>query len=381
MQKKNTVYDYVIVGSGLTALLIAKNLNRITSNILILESADVAGGANKSIQTPIGTQENGLRFFPDQDLSQKTLEFIRSSLNDEISFETQEVPAIHFESGQFHPFVGFGELAPPFYNEMNYFTAAARLVSNRPVHTWIQDLITGFTGEIATRSYVTKFLVEDGRATGVIVNGSKTINANNIIYTGPAKALRILLPEGAVSAKAVQKLAKNKYGTLVSLDLIHSAVVTDSQAIHVLNGTTADEFGPFVGQFLAPTEDHPERQLSQWCIMIDDDAAEDSEVLAASLKKIKKQIQRAYPNSLDNIEFERIFVSNSVSGNGDLKLSGQMTLPQVTNLWVASACMSPHANLLGALLQAEITCAALGCHPMGAQVEVTADNEAEDAMA
>ncbi|MEZ0393104.1 MAG: hypothetical protein ACAH59_12860, partial [Pseudobdellovibrionaceae bacterium] len=252
--------------------------------------------------------------------------------------------------------------------------APRSLKTKLEAHEWTQVLFSHFTGEFLPKSYVTKFHQEEGsgRISHLTVNGQKTIQAVNYIYCGPIKNLKTLLPEGALNPKAFQKLAKNQYWTAVGLDLLHNHSVTNSNSVHILSGTTQDELGPCVGVFHPSAEVNGENlQYSQWLTFLEDEEAEDTEVVGAALKKIKRQIKRAYPDALENLKFERILVVPSYAGNGDLKLSGNLTLPGVENFWVGSAQMNPQRNLLGALLQAELVSSALGCHPMEQQTQVT----------
>jgi hypothetical protein len=101
-------------------------------------------------------------------------------------------------------------------------------------------------------------------------------------------------------------------------------------------------------------------QASQWITFIESESTEDSEVVGMALKKIKRQVKRAYPEALDNLKSERIFVSPYIAGNGDLKLSANQTIPSLENLWVSSATLNEQKNLVGALLQAEMIVASLG---------------------
>jgi hypothetical protein len=369
-RKSNHLYDYAIIGSGLTGLAIANALSRVTSNLILIESADTFGGLNRSIQTPFGAVNNGLRYLPETELSQKAIAFLEMLLMTSLSPETIEAPPMTYEAGGLRPFVGFGNNPPAFYDEVSFFTQPRSLRTKLEPHEWTQVLFSHFTGEFMPRSYVTKFHQEGNQITHLTVNGQKTVSALNYIYCGPVKSLKTLLPEGALNARAFQKLAKNEYWTAVGLDLLHSHPVTDLKNVHILNGTTQDEIGPCVGTFHAPAEVNGETlQYSQWLTFLADEEAEDTEVVGAALKKIKRQIKRAYPDALENLKFERILVVPSFSGNGDLKLSGNQTLPGLENFWVGSAQMSTQKNLLGALLQAEMVTSALGCHPMGSQIE------------
>ncbi len=364
-RKSNHVYDYAIIGSGLAGLCVANALSRITNNVVLIESADTFGGLNRSIQTPFGAVNNGLRYLPDTDLSQKAIAFLEMLLMSSLSPESVETPAMTYESGGLRPFVGFGNNPPAFYEEIAYFSQLRSLKTKLEAHEWTQVLYSHFTGEFMPRSYVTKFHQEGDRITHLTVNGQKNIQALNFVYCGPVKALRLLLPEGALNAKALQKLAKNDFWTAVGVDLLHNHQVTDLQNMHILNGTTQDDLGPCVGQFHPAAELNGETlQYSQWLTFLEDEEAEDTELVGAALKKIKRQIKRAYPDALENLKFERILVVPSYSGNGELKLTGNQTIPGLENLWVGSAQMNAQKNLLGALLQAELITSAMGCHPL-----------------
>jgi hypothetical protein len=363
-RKSNYVYDYAIIGSGLAGLCVANALSRITSNVVLIESADTFGGLNRSIQTPFGAVNNGLRYLPDTELSQKAIAFLEMLLMSSLSPESTEAPAMTYEAGGLRPFVGFGNNPPPFYDEISYFNYPRALKTKLEPHEWTQVLFSHFTGEFMPRSYVTKFHAEGERITHLTVNGQKNIQALNFVYCGPVKSLKQLLPEGALSAKAQAKMSKNQFWTAVGMDLLHSHKVTDLTNMHILNGTTQDEFGPCVGNFHPASEVNAETlQYSQWLTFLEDEEAEDTELVGAALKKIKRQIKRVYPDALENLKFERILVVPSYSGNGELKLSANQTIPNLENLWVGSAQMSQQKNLLGALLQAEMITSAMGCHP------------------
>lgn len=379
-KKSNHVYDYAIIGSGLSGLAIANAISRVTPNLVLIESGDTYGGINRSIQTPFGEMNNGLRFLPDTELSHKAIAFLEMLLMTSLNPTSVEEPSITYEAGGTKPFVGFGENPPPFYEELAYFTNPRSLKLTLEPHEWSQLLFNNCQGDFLPRSYVTKFHAENGRVTQVVVNGQKNILAQNFIYCGPVKQLKTLLPEGTLNHKALHKLAKNQYWTAVGIDLLHGSPVTESSAIHVLNGTTQDEFGPCLGVFHPAAEINNEKlQYSQWLTFVDDEESEDSEVVGAALKKIKRQIKRAYPEALNQLKFERILMVPSYAGNGDLKVSGNQSLPNLENLWIGSSAMNPQKNILGALLQAEMISSALGCHPLGSQVEV--NQESSDSSA
>jgi hypothetical protein len=366
------IYDYAVIGSGLSGLCVANALSKVTSNLILIDGGDSFGGFNRSIQTPLGLTNNGLRFLPSSELAQKSLAFLEMLLLSSLNAQHSEYPSLSYEAGGMRPFVGFGENPPPFYEELNYFASSDRLVPSLEPHEWTQLLFSNYSGDFSPRSFVTKFNAESAsenrQISSVTINGQKKINALNFVYCGPVRNLSTLLPDDALSAKAKTKLNKNHYWTAVCLDLLHNQKVTDSRAIHILNGTTQDDLGPCAGQFL-PADGSQSQQYSQWMTFVDSEESENTEVIGAALKKIKRQIKRAYPEALESMRFERILVVPDFAGNGDLKLSGNQSLPTYPNLWVGSGTVSKQKNILGSLSQAELVCSALGCHPLGVQVE------------
>ncbi len=366
-----TVYDYAVIGSGLSGLCIANALSKVSNNVILIEAADTFGGQNRSIQSKVGPLNNGLRFLPDTELSQKAVAFLETLLATHLAPESLENPVVSFEAGGLKPFVGFGEKPPAFYDELSYFLNNRQLKLTLEPHEWTPILFNNYSGQFLPRSYVTKFQIENKKVTGVMVNGQKTIQATNFIFCGAVGDLKTLLPDDILSSRMLQKLSKNTYWTAVCLDLFHNHEVTVLPNLHVLNGTTEDELGPCLGSFLPANEINGQKiQCSQWISFVDNEESEDSEKAGAALKKIKRQIKRAYPNALENLIFERILIVPNHSGNGDLKLSANGTLPNTENLWIASPAMHQQKNILGALLQAEFILSSLGCHPLGTQVEV-----------
>lgn len=368
MSTKNIVYDYVIVGSGLTGLSIAAKLSEFTDNILLIDSNENVGSNHHVVKNRFGTTNNGLRYIAQTKKSEEALEFLNSLLPEAIVFENQEVPPIYYDSGNFKTFLGFGNNPPAFYNEIEYFTSTNRHTPSVPVYMWAEKLFSAFKGQYLPRSYVTKFVTQEENNHTVhhcIVNGTKYITGKNFIYTGTLKNILPLLPADVLGSRVRAKISKNAYWDAICLDLVHNHEVSQTSAIHVLNGTTQDEIGPCAGIF-SPV-DEAGNQVSQWMTFIDSQDAEETENIGGALKKIKRQIKRAYPNALENILSERIAVFPLYSGNGDLKLEENMTLPGLSNLWIGSSSVNEEKNIPGALLQAKSLCSALNLTAVYAQ--------------
>ena len=166
------IYDYVIIGSGLTGLSIAAALSRETKNIALIEAADHAYGANKMVNFPTGPLNNGLRFVPSSVLAEKGLGFLSDLIQTPVIKDASEEAPITYENGGFKTFLGFGDNPPAFYEELNYFTSAKRLELAHEPYEWTRLLFEQFKGDFLPRSYVTKFHSDNENVTHITVNGS-----------------------------------------------------------------------------------------------------------------------------------------------------------------------------------------------------------------
>ena len=354
------IYDYIIIGSGLTGLTIAKKLSQETENILVLEAQDFIGGGNHAATLNSTSISNGLRFFPSSDISFKAIGFLEELISRKLVSSSQSSCVETYESSGFKKFVGFGEKSPAFYEQLSYFLSNEELLLSENTQDWIHFLAEGLQEKIQLKSIVTKFGFEGldsekPKLTHLYVNGTKTIHALNFVFAGPVKDLINLVPEDVLNARAKAKLKKSKAWQGVCLDLFHNLAVEKSN-LFLLDGTTDDEIGPCIGRFLPKAD---VGQISQWMSFIDSETAEDTENIGLVLKKMKRQIKRAFPELSDSIKKERISVSPVLSGS-DLKLNANSTLPKVPNLWIASNQVSPYQNLLGSLMQAQLILCSLG---------------------
>jgi len=354
------IYDYIIIGSGLTGLTIAQRLSQDTQNILVLEAQDHAGGENRVAKLDGQDINNGLRFFPATPASKKSIQFLENILDSKLVADQQENIPETYEASGFKQFVGFGEKNIEFYDQLAYFLSADEFSFQQQPHAWIQMLQESLKDKIQTRSIVTRFGFESldsekPQLTHVMVNGTKQLHAKNFIFAGPAKDLGLLLNDDVLNPRAKAKLKKSQAWQAICLDVFHT-VPTEKTNLFVLNGTTDDEIGPCIGRFLPATE---AGQISQWLSFVDSESAEDTENIGHVLKKMKRQIKRAFPEIADSIKKERIFMSSPVSG-ADLKLTGHLNIPKVENLWIASSQAAQSKNLLGAIQQAQLVLAAMG---------------------
>ncbi len=368
------VYEYVIIGSGFSGLLVSSALSKATENILLLESADTFGGLNRRQETATGLSNNGFRFLPDSELARKSLEFLFFHLGKEPVFESVENAPVTYEAGKLAPFKGFGRQEPVFHEEIAYFLSENRLLVELPTYEWVEKLFASAKGDFLPRSYVTKIVEEGGLATGVLINGQRMIRGRKFIFCGPVRDLSALLPHPASFTRFSQRSSKSKKSMALCLDIIHEVGQQELEGdetkslcplvgrLHILNIPTSGEIVPCIGQIF-PLLSHGDGlgglQLSQWVSFVDRDYADEEEQLASALKKMKRQIKKVYPAILNNQKSERIVVAPSMGETREFKLNVDQSLPHLPNFWVGSGTINSQRNLLGTLQQVELVCRAL----------------------
>ncbi|MFZ4404172.1 MAG: NAD(P)-binding protein [Pseudobdellovibrionaceae bacterium] len=341
------IYDYIIVGSGLSGLIVASELSKKTSaKIAVLEAQDHFGGIHHNkTNEPLG-----LRFFPNSNEGQQAMAFLQEATELSLLESPAHLPPVTFINGEIRPFLGFGESSPEFYEQIQYFLQPEQLLLKTSIYKCCELLFQNLRSDFFAKSYVTKFHHIDSKVTHVTVNGSKTLYSENFIFTGNIRDLGLLLPEDKISLRQKNKLLKGPYWSAVQLDLTHSVSFSDdtTKAIHLLNGTTEDDLGPCVGRIAS-------EKSSQWLSFVDQESSEDPEVIGAVLKKIKRQIKRAYPVTMDHLVAEKISIYPHYAGDLDGKLISESGLISgLDNLWVVSPLLKKPHNIPGTLLQAQV---------------------------
>ncbi len=357
------IYDYIIIGSGLTGQTIATTLSQETQNVLLLEAENVLGGSNRQAQIANHITNAGLRFLPANELSEKALRFVENILNLKLVKNIIPNQPQTYDSSGFKDFLGFGDKSPEFYDQLAYFLSSKEIELHLPVHQIVQLLKEKYLGETILRAHVTQLATEND-LTHVVVNGSKSYYAKKFIYTGSVKDLAQIISDDILPIRAKAKLKKDTYWMAVCLDFYHENHLENKENLFILDSTTDDGLGPCIGRFQSGISSEisdlqKNQQISQWMSFIDFNTAEETENIGEVLKKMKRQIKRAFPEAYEAVKAERIFMSPPLTG-GELKLNANGTLHKTNNFWIASAQMSESPNLLGSLLQAQMTLAALG---------------------
>ena len=282
-----------------------------------------------------------LEFLPDLVSSNESVLWLENLLGMSVVGSPFEQSAVTFRDGKFRDFVGFGDLKFESASDVHWYSQSkARHLKLSP-QFWIKRILETKAFDVQGLSKLSQIEIVDGSVASIKVNSTKTITADLYFFCeSPFYLERLLSDQKSLTAKERSQFAKMEGWTEVSLQLIHKGLVTTNLSNHILFGGTT-EFEPTVGRFFL--EDDQEAlaeargpQASSWVCMIPADKAEDMEYVASTLKNIKKQIKRAYPEAIDETTQERIQVYPSAIGNTQSAMGEQPVLSKVKNLWLAS---------------------------------------------
>lgn len=381
----SSLYDSIVIGGGLSGLILARRLIDAGHSVLVLESRDSLGGTSRQGELSFTEVDFGTKLFNPESAATSIenqpghthdsemphlgplgpLEEVSAVLSDllkeQIFFEEIEAPPVTYDDGRFKPYVGFGDPGLSTIEVIELFAGAVRAFpSARPFHwvTRLEEQLKQLKNcTIQTQSTATRIELEstgEGRtqkwvAKSVQVNGSKSVHASQGVYfTGPATELLGLIDPALFPSKFRTRSLKGEIWTTLHLDLVHASQITDSRSLHILKGANEE---PCFGEFLPARADGT--QVSHWTVLLGRDQADDEEAVAAGLKQIKKQLKRAYESALNQAVAERILVVPSALGDLAGLLESPHQLPKVDRLWFTSALLTAGNPTIQSVLNAD----------------------------
>ena len=347
---KNT-YDSIIVGSGLSGLILAKTLSDRGQKVLVLEKKDSLGGHLRSTITQGFQFHTSLPYIPDFKEYTEPFEKLEALMDRKILGPSREMTPKTFNSGELKDFIGFSDLKFHSIDEAQWYTQSKTRELMVAPEDWVEWLLEEPAFEILPLHQVTRYNFEDGKFDSVKVNGTKTFYASDFFHAAPVSPLHILIPDVALKGKEKTKVSKAQGWTSVCLHFIHPGLQTENENVHILYGSKTD-FEPCIGGFYPAIQaDASTKQESFWFSLINDEHTEDMEHIGALIRNMKKQIKRAYPEAIENIELEKIVVTPQSQGFYDLDLKSPCQLSQISNFWLASPLLLEQ-RAMGASVQA-----------------------------
>ncbi len=351
-KRKSNYYDITIIGSGLSNLIIAERFRRRGLKVALITEDHVLGDRYRYFVEGDTFFPQCLNFFPTSESSiDAQLEEFTNLWLEKIESSTSSRGQVTFDSGRIQEFLGFGENKPQTIDAIDPYLRHKEFIDfNMNPSQWIHRLENCDLGDVFFRQVVTKFEIEDKRIVGFTLNGAKKYTTAAVVYGGSLRDMKRLLDADTVGARTLTKLSKTPTWVGVHLFLKHSKQITEATDLHILRGSKTE---PCLGQFSVTQSARGEDQyFSQWMTFISAEMAEDNELTGQALREIKKQIKRAYPEAIDAIEFERIYVEQVLS----MDPSGATTdgqLKAVENLWLTGPGFHPEGFLVGDILWAD----------------------------
>lgn len=351
MSSKISEFDAIVIGSNLSGLMVATGLSQ-NQRVALIDKNELPGGNFSRI--------NQFNTIPANPETERTLDFLDLLVGHNVKREKIEQHPVTFEQG-FKPFVGFGDNAPVCVDELQYYLSPERIHLHETPQEWLHVLFEKFKGEFFNLSEVTKIIIENNEATGVVINGQKQILSKKIIFCSNPKELVDLIPQESFPPRLRQKLGKSMLWTSVLLQLVHNQVISENPTPHML-GQKSETDGFCIGQFSSPVRlaDESVTQTSQWLTFISEHDADDEELLGQSVRKLKKLIQKAFPSSFSDLKSEKIMVNPRSHGKVSINLRENTLIDGISGLYIVSHFPSELKNISGALEQAEQCLRGLG---------------------
>lgn len=343
MQKSNKQFDFVVYGATLEGLLAGYYLHQKGFRTLLLEPSDKVGGFLAAVENSKVSISSLFSSLPDNETSNELLDWVKSHIFSDLKISKKSLPPTTFEKGGFTPFVGFGDSAPKEVDYLQDFLFAARLEIEPNLNDLIKSILASGL-EIRYNSTLTSLKIENARVTEITINGKNILTTENLIYAeNPVGIIEFFDTENkdAVSQKALARISKASFWSTLQLSMAHKTPVTDKDEIHVLYGTQKNPIVS-IGQFCGHT--------SQWISFISADSTDINEEGVQILKEMKRQIKRAYPEALNDLEFDKIALWPKTHGHVDLKAKSFGQLEGIENIRLCSNHLVPLTNpFLGAL--------------------------------
>jgi choline dehydrogenase-like flavoprotein len=335
-------FDSIIIGGGLSGLLLAHRLHQGGHNVGLLEARESLGGRyRRQGSTARPYTSSGLDFYPASNENVNLLEWVKSISPVPLNFEVREHRPQLFDEGRWRPFAGFGETHFQSVAELALFSHTHDIAIEPGLEQLVRALVEQLPFEASTMSEVTGFkFAEDGRIAEVIVNGDKSVRAERVIFTPHATLLNNLIEGEALPAKHRTRLAKMQPWTAVVLELNHTPALVDDPSIRVFTHGSK-EFEPVVGRVIGAN--------SKWMTLVPGEREAEHEFIGQCIRHIKRQLKRAWPAALDGQLEEKIYVQANAFGQQSLKTKESLRFPEIANLFLGNHLLAARAGEIGSL--------------------------------
>ncbi len=341
---RNHVFDAVVIGRGLGATLLTDELSQRGLKLALISEEGELQHLHRWIETTAGPVPQTLEYLPASEELKSAIQGYESLWNRKLLDSEQDTAVETFDSGQFKPFLGFGDQAPECLDVIeSYIQSRRSLQLNAALPNVIQSLrerwadVTLFEGDV-----ITSCLTEKSRLTELTLNGRDTLSAQFFFWVDSTRRLMDILPPKSVPTRLRQKIAKAPAWTHVHLTLVHPRPMSTSPSLFLFMGSKLE---PCLGRFLPYSDEPTGHQVSNWVTFVPAELM-DEESVAQYIKETKRQIRRAFPEAFDGLLYERLVIEPR---GFELLEDVRADIPQplLDNLWLASPQMVQQPPLAG----------------------------------
>jgi phytoene dehydrogenase-like protein len=336
--------DSIIIGGGLTGLLLARQLHHAGQSVMLLEARETLGGCYRRYSQAVPYASPSFDFFPATHEALDLIDWVRVMSPVPMQVKVQDHFPQVFDEGKWRPFAGFGETSFLSAGELSVFSHAHEVVIAPGLEQMVRGLVEQLPIVAHTLSEVTQFKVKGGMVEEVVVNGDKSYRASRFIFTPHPALINNLISGEELAGKHRTRLARMQSWTAVMLTLQHTSPLADDNAIRIFIHNVK-EFEPVVGRIF--------HDWSKWITLVPSDREAEHEFVGQCIRHIKRQLKRAWPTILENQVEERIYVFANAVGQHSLKAKENHRFPEISNLYLANHTLASIGGSLGRLAVAK----------------------------
>lgn len=323
-------FDTLVIGGGLSGLLVAHKLHSNGQKVKLFEASEKLGGR---------FSRGFLPFLPADTDQQNCLQWL-NSLGFQIEFVEQAHRPQIYENGHFQDLAGFGDtkIAGADYYLPLLSTAECKITPT--FNAEYQRFLSQLPFEYQTLSELTGLAKTEDKLNVATINDEHQIGFKNLVFAAAPQKLMECLPAELLALKSMARLSKQEYWASINVQYDHESPMNAPAEVLFLTSQGQD-LDVVAGRV---TE---QGSKSQWMTLIPMEVIEDTEKITQILRAIRRQIKRPYPEALNNAK-ETLWIT-PYSHGGDLPAS---QIKGIDNLWMAHSSLFQLDPLWGSIKSA-----------------------------
>ncbi|MCB0411784.1 MAG: NAD(P)/FAD-dependent oxidoreductase [Bdellovibrionales bacterium] len=345
-----TNFDAVVVGAGLSGLLIFKSLQRQGLKPLLLEQRDAFGGQYRHFRPGSTFLPTGLDAFPQSHFQPEVWDWFETLLGRKVELREVEFEPKCYENAEIKDFIGFGERNFKTTNLLSDLNSRSWLHPEIDPTQWVSLLIEPSQSleHQWTLQEVTNIDLHEGNYE-ITINGGKKVQSPQVFFTPSPKILLNICSHDQMGPKTVSRLAKSLEWSATYLHFNHGKLEAPTNRLFFLYGGQ-DQNEPCVGRcFLDPEGD---QMLSCWMTLTAEEEAESHEHMGQVIRNVRKLLKRALPELDQNLVSERIAVFPRAQAELQAQIKNSPILPEFDGFFLASHLMQGFFGPVGHIRQA-----------------------------